>query len=98
MKKEYSVVFHYSIRVHAEDEDTAEDMAWEMFGKGLDPTNTDDFACTIDEVVDVWATDEDGNYTCVYCTDSVPEEEVLGSREHGEPLCEGCYDRYKYGA
>jgi hypothetical protein len=50
MKKEYSVVFHYSIRVHAEDEDTAEDMAWEMFGKGLDPTNTDDFACTVDEV------------------------------------------------
>ena len=95
MKKEYSVVFHYSIRVHAENEEAAEDMAWDMFGKGLDPTNTDDFACTVDEVVDVWATDEEGDYMCVDCHDPVSEEAVLGNRLFGEPRCEGCYEDYK---
>lgn len=44
----YNVVFHYSIEVEAQDEDSAEDMAWEMFGTA-DPTNADEFACTVEE-------------------------------------------------
>jgi hypothetical protein len=47
--QEYNVVFHYSVRVEAEDTDTAEDMAWKLFGES-DPTNADEFACTVEEV------------------------------------------------
>ena len=47
--KEYSVVLHYSVRVQAEDEETAEDKAWSLFGEA-NPTTNDDFSCTVDEV------------------------------------------------
>jgi hypothetical protein len=97
MKKEYNVVFHYSVRVQAEDEETAEDMAWEQFGKA-DPTNTDHFACTVDAVEDVWATNEEGDYTCVDCHDPISDEAVLGHRKFGEPRCEDCYETHKYRA
>ncbi len=50
--KEYSVVFHYSVRVQAEDEETAEDMAWSLLGEA-NPTTNDDFSCTVDEVEEV---------------------------------------------
>jgi hypothetical protein len=93
----YKVIFSYSVEVEAESERDAEDMAWEMFGKS-DPTNTDEFACIVDEVEDVWATDEEGDYMCVDCHDPVSEEAVLGDRKFGEPRCEGCYDNYRYGA
>jgi hypothetical protein len=94
MKKEYSVVFHYSVRVHAEDEETAENMAWKEFGQS-DPTHMDEFTYTIEEMESVWAKTDMGNYTCVDCEDPVSEEEVLGNREHGEPRCEGCYEDYR---
>ena len=93
----YKVIFSYSVEVEAESERDAEDMAWELFGKS-DPTNTDEFACIVDEVKDVWDTDEDGNFTCVDCMDTVPDEYVCGSRQFGEPRCEDCYDSHKYGA
>jgi hypothetical protein len=48
--------------------------------------------------INVWATNEGGNYTCVDCMDEVAPWDTLGNREHGEPRCAGCYDRYKYGA
>ena len=47
--KEYNVVFHYSVRVEADDEDTAENMAWKEFGQS-DPTNMDEFVCTVEEM------------------------------------------------
>lgn len=90
----YKVIFGYSVEVEAESERDAEDMAWEMFGKS-DPTNADEFACIIEEVQDVWAKTDMGNYTCVDCEDPVSEEEVLGNRLYGEPRCEGCYEDYK---
>ena len=49
MKKEYSVVFHYSVRVQAEDKYDAEDMAWSLLG-AADPAINDDFSCTVEEV------------------------------------------------
>jgi hypothetical protein len=49
MKKEYSVVLHYSVRVQAEDEETAEDMAWSLLGEA-NPMTNDDFSCTVEEV------------------------------------------------
>ena len=56
----YKVIFSYSVEVEAESERDAEDMAWERFGEA-DPNNTDEFACIIDEVVDVWAKTDMGN-------------------------------------
>lgn len=47
--KEWNVVFHYSVRVEADDEDTAENMAWKEFGQS-DPTNMDEFVCTVEEM------------------------------------------------
>lgn len=47
--KQYQVTFSYSVRVVAEDEDGAEDIAWELFGKS-DPSQPDDFGCMIDEL------------------------------------------------
>lgn len=49
--KEYNVVFHYSVRVEAEDEDTAENMAWKEFGQS-DPTNMDEFVCTVEPIAE----------------------------------------------
>ena len=49
MKKEYSVVFHYSVRVEADDEDDAQDKAWSEFGEA-NPSSGDNFACTVEEV------------------------------------------------
>jgi hypothetical protein len=46
--KEYNVVFYYSVRVTAEDEEDAEDMAWSAFG-AVDPSVPDDFVCTVEE-------------------------------------------------
>ena len=48
MKKEYSVVFHYSVRVEAEDEDDAQDKAWVLYGD--DDCPQENFACTVEEV------------------------------------------------
>jgi hypothetical protein len=93
----YKVVFSYSVDVEAEDGRDAEDMAWELFGKA-DPSNTDEFACTVEYTVDPWATDSHGYYTCVDCDDDVTPDAVLGDRKFGEPRCEGCYDSYRYGA
>jgi hypothetical protein len=90
----YKVIFSYSVEVEAESERDAEDTAWEMFGKS-DPTNTDEFACIVDEVVDVWAKTDMGNFTCVDCEDPVSEKAVLGDRNFGEPRCEGCYEDYR---
>ena len=47
--KEYNVVFHYSVRVEADDEDDAQDMAWSEFGEA-NPSSGDNFACTVEEV------------------------------------------------
>lgn len=47
----YNVVFHYSVEVEAQDEDTAENMAWKEFGQS-DPTNMDDFVCTVEDKED----------------------------------------------
>lgn len=47
--QEYNVVFHYSVRVEADSEESAEDMAWIEFGNA-DPTNAKDFACTVEEI------------------------------------------------
>lgn len=93
---EYKFTFTYAVNVKAKDTDEASSIAWRMFGEA-NPDNADTFLCEVTEV-SVWDTDEDGNYTCVDCMDSVSEAEVLGNREHGEPRCEGCYDRYKHGA
>ena len=95
MKKEYNVVFHYSVRVEADDEDTAEDTAWEMFATA-DPTNADEFACTVEPIVDVWDTNEDDNHTCVDCESEVDPDETFGNREFSEPRCEDCYDTHRY--
>lgn len=47
--KEYNVVFHYSVRVEADDEDDAQDKAWSLFGEA-NPSTGDNFACTVEEV------------------------------------------------
>jgi hypothetical protein len=46
--KEYNVVFHYSVRVEADDEDDAQDKAWSEFGV-VRYARGDDFACTVEE-------------------------------------------------
>lgn len=91
----YKVIFSYSVEVEAESERDAEDMAWELFGKS-DPTNTDEFACIVDEVQGVWDTNEDGNHICVDCETEVDPDEVCGNREYSDPRCEGCYDTHRY--
>lgn len=49
--KEYNVVFHYSVRVEADDEDEAEDMAWSEFGVvRYSRTASSEFACTVEEI------------------------------------------------
>ena len=95
MKKEYSVVFHYSVRVEAEDEDTAEDMAWSLLGEA-NPMTNDDFSCSVEPIVDVWDTNENGNHICVDCETEVDPDEVCGNREFSDPRCEDCYDTHKY--
>ena len=47
--KEYNVTFYYSVRVTAENEDDAEDMAWSAFGKADHTASGDDFVCTVEE-------------------------------------------------
>jgi hypothetical protein len=47
--KEYNVTFYYSVRVTAENEEDAEDMAWSEFGTA-DPNSGDCFVCTVDEI------------------------------------------------
>lgn len=94
--KEYKFTFTYAVKVKAEDKDEASSIAWRMFGDA-NPDNADTFLCEVHEV-SVWDTDEDGDYTCVDCGDAVSEDEVLGHRKFGEPRCEGCYDKHKYGA
>ena len=93
--KEYTVVLHYSVRVQAEDEDTAEDKAWSLLGEA-NPMTNDDFSCTVDEIVDTWATAENGNHWCVDCEEEVDPDEVCGNREFSEPRCEDCYETHKY--
>jgi len=46
--KTFNVVFHYSLEVVAEDEDTAQDMAWQEFANA-NPNSGDEFACTVEE-------------------------------------------------
>lgn len=41
----YKVVFHYSIDINAEDEETAQDLAWSAFGNP--DLNNDYFSITI---------------------------------------------------
>jgi hypothetical protein len=95
--KEYNVVFHYSVRVEAEDEDTAENMAWKEFGQS-DPTNMSEFVCTVEPIADPWDTDERGKYTCVDCEELFSEEFIFGNREYSDPRCEDCYDNHRYSA
>ena len=95
--KEYNVVFHYSVRVEADDEDDAQDKAWSEFGEA-NPSSGDNFACTVDEIVDVWDTNEEGNHICVDCETEVDPDEVCGNREFSDPRCEGCYDTHRYSA
>jgi hypothetical protein len=47
--KEYNVVFYYSVRVEADNENTAENVAWKEFGQS-DPTSMSEFVCTVKEV------------------------------------------------
>ena len=47
--KEYNVVLRYSVRVEAEDEDTAKSTAWSLFGEA-NPRIVDNFSCTVEEV------------------------------------------------
>ena len=93
----YKVIFSYSVEVEGINKSEAEDKAWHLFGQA-DPTNNDQFSCVVSDIDLVWDTNSYGEYTCVDCMDSVPESKVLGNKEHGEPRCEGCYDRYKHGA
>jgi hypothetical protein len=95
--KEYNVVFHYSVRVEADDEDDAQDKAWSEFGEA-NPSSGDNFACTVEAIEDVWDTNEDGNHICVDCETEVDPDEVCGNREFSEPRCEGCYDTHRYSA
>ena len=93
--KEYNVVFHYSVRVEADDEDDAQDKAWSEFGEA-NPSSGDNFACTVEAIEDVWDTNEDGNHICVDCETEVDPDEVCGNREFSDPRCEGCYDTHRY--
>lgn len=47
--KEYNVVLRYSVRVEADDEDSAKSMAWSLFGEA-NPRIVDNFSCTVEEV------------------------------------------------
>tara|TARA_R110000868_G_scaffold53637_2_gene168052 strand:- start:269 stop:421 length:153 start_codon:yes stop_codon:yes gene_type:complete len=47
--KEWNIVFHYSVRVEAENKYMAQDMAWSLFGEA-NPSHDDNFACTVEEV------------------------------------------------
>ena len=93
--KEYNVVLRYSVRLEAEDEDSAKSTAWLLFGEA-NPRIVDNFSCTAEQMTDLWAKTDMGNYTCVDCEDPVSEEAVLGDRNYGEPRCEGCYEDHKY--
>jgi hypothetical protein len=93
--KEYNVVFHYSVRVEADNEDDAQDKAWSEFGEA-NPSSGDNFACTVEAIEDVWDTNEDGNHICVDCETEVDPDEVCGNREFSDPRCEGCYDTHRY--
>ena len=95
--KEYNVVFHYSVRVEADNEDDARDKAWSEFGEA-NPSSGDNFACTVEAIVDTWDTNEDGNHICVDCETEVDPDEVCGNREFSDPRCEGCYDTHRYSA
>jgi hypothetical protein len=95
--KEYNVVFHYSVRVEADDEDDAQDKAWSEFGEA-NPSSGDNFACTVEAIEDVWDTNEDGNHICVDCETEVDPDEVCGNKEFSDPRCEGCYDTHRYSA
>jgi hypothetical protein len=50
--KKYSVTFHYSVEIEAEDEATAEEQAWSKFGNP-DFTSNDDFSTTVEEKIEV---------------------------------------------
>ena len=95
--KKYSVTFHYSVEIEAEDEAMAEEQAWSKFGNP-EPKSNDDFVCIVNEMIDIWAKTDMGNYTCADCEDPVSEEAVLGNRKYGEPRCEGCYFDARYRA
>jgi hypothetical protein len=47
--KEYNAVFCYSIIVEAEDEESAQDTAWLVFGNSS-PVFSKDFACVVEEM------------------------------------------------
>jgi hypothetical protein len=47
--KTYNVVFCFSVRVEAEDQEAAADKAWESFATA-NPNNYDDFALTAEEM------------------------------------------------
>tara|TARA_R110000868_G_scaffold20517_2_gene86778 strand:+ start:1069 stop:1365 length:297 start_codon:yes stop_codon:yes gene_type:complete len=97
--KEYNVVFHYSVRVEADDEDDAQDKAWSEFGVvRYSRTASSEFDCTVEAIVDTWDTNEDGNHICVDCETEVDPDEVCGNREFSDPRCEGCYDTHRYSA
>lgn len=92
--KEYKVTFTYAVKVQAENEGEANDMAWKLFAYA-DPANADTFMCFV-EAVDVWDTNEDGNHTCVDCESEVDPDETFGNREFSDPRCEDCYDTHRY--
>lgn len=93
--KEYKVVLHYSVQVQAEDEETAESEAWSLLGEA-NPMTSDDFSCTVDEIVDEWTLNENGNHICVDCETEVDPDETFGNREWSDPRCEDCYDTHRY--
>jgi hypothetical protein len=95
--KEYNVVLRYSVRVEAEDEDTAKSTAWSLFGEA-NPRIVDNFSCTAEPIADPWDTDERGKYTCVDCEELFSEESIFGNREYSYPRCEDCYDTHRYSA
>jgi hypothetical protein len=47
---------------------------------------------------DAWATNDEGDYTCVDCEELVSDEFVCGNREFSDPRCEDCYDTHRYSA
>ena len=95
--KEWNIVFHYSVRVEADNEDDAQEKAWSLFGEA-NPSTGDNFACTVEPIADAWDTDERGKYTCVDCEELFPEELGFGNREYSDPRCEDCYDTHRYSA
>ena len=92
--KEYKVTFTYAVKVQAESHEQANDMAWKLFADA-DPANADTFLCFI-EAVDAWATNDEGDYTCVDCEELVSDEFVCGNKEFSDPRCEDCYDTHRY--